>query len=161
MFAYKLGLDDLPQGVAFFSAVDVNKVLRKEVDMPTGSGRIEPKLKVDCLTHRADNAAFLRAQATTDLSKVRHLAKQVQGKTRSPEGKPSTGSRENRSSKTRSRKGIPVGEWVGWSEASERLLRSGLSKPRWPVLAELCAFVLPLRAWNMVWIQEVTPILSQ
>ncbi|KAF8515485.1 DNA polymerase family A-domain-containing protein [Hysterangium stoloniferum] len=33
MFAYRLGMDDLPQGVAFFSAVDVDKVLRKEVDM--------------------------------------------------------------------------------------------------------------------------------
>lgn len=34
LFAYKLGMDDLPQGVAFFSAVDVDRVLRKEVDMP-------------------------------------------------------------------------------------------------------------------------------
>lgn len=34
LFAYKLGMDDLPQGVAFFSAVDVDHVLRKEVDMP-------------------------------------------------------------------------------------------------------------------------------
>jgi len=34
MFAYKLGMDDLPQGIAFFSAVDVDHVLRKEVDMP-------------------------------------------------------------------------------------------------------------------------------
>ncbi|KAG6868215.1 hypothetical protein C0993_006078 [Termitomyces sp. T159_Od127] len=34
IFAYKLGMDDLPQGVAFFSAVDVDHVLRKEVDMP-------------------------------------------------------------------------------------------------------------------------------
>lgn len=34
IFAYRLGMDDLPQGVAFFSAVDVDKVLRKEVDMP-------------------------------------------------------------------------------------------------------------------------------
>ncbi|THV00821.1 gamma DNA-directed DNA polymerase [Dendrothele bispora CBS 962.96] len=34
MFAYKLGMDDLPQGVAFFSSVDVDRVLRKEVDMP-------------------------------------------------------------------------------------------------------------------------------
>lgn len=33
MFAYKLGMDDLPQGVAFFSAVDVDTVLRKEVFM--------------------------------------------------------------------------------------------------------------------------------
>lgn len=34
LFAYRLGMDDLPQGVAFFSAVDIDKVLRKEVDMP-------------------------------------------------------------------------------------------------------------------------------
>jgi DNA polymerase gamma 1 len=34
MFAFKLGMDDLPQGVAFFSAVDIDHVLRKEVDMP-------------------------------------------------------------------------------------------------------------------------------
>ncbi|KAK7469280.1 DNA-directed DNA polymerase gamma mip1 [Stygiomarasmius scandens] len=34
IFAYKLGMDDLPQGVAFFSSVDVDHVLRKEVDMP-------------------------------------------------------------------------------------------------------------------------------
>ncbi|KDQ57901.1 hypothetical protein JAAARDRAFT_69260 [Jaapia argillacea MUCL 33604] len=34
LFAYKLGMDDLPQGVAFFSSVDVDYVLRKEVDMP-------------------------------------------------------------------------------------------------------------------------------
>lgn len=33
LFAYRLGMDDLPQGVAFFSAVDVDHVLRKEVDM--------------------------------------------------------------------------------------------------------------------------------
>ncbi|TFK46570.1 hypothetical protein OE88DRAFT_1638280 [Heliocybe sulcata] len=32
-FAYRLGMDDLPQGVAFFSSVDVDKILRKEVDM--------------------------------------------------------------------------------------------------------------------------------
>ena len=33
LFAFRLGLDDLPIGVAFFSAVDVDFVLRKEVDM--------------------------------------------------------------------------------------------------------------------------------
>ncbi|KAG9123969.1 DNA-directed DNA polymerase gamma mip1 [Ceratobasidium sp. 392] len=33
MFAYKLGFDNLPQGVAFFSAVDVDNYLRKEVYM--------------------------------------------------------------------------------------------------------------------------------
>ncbi|KAF6079046.1 DNA polymerase gamma, catalytic subunit [Phyllostomus discolor] len=46
MFAYKLGLNDLPQSVAFFSAVDVDRCLRKEVTMdcetpsnPTGMER--------------------------------------------------------------------------------------------------------------------------
>jgi DNA polymerase gamma 1 len=33
-FAYRLGFNDLPQGCAFFSAVDIDHVLRKEVDMP-------------------------------------------------------------------------------------------------------------------------------
>ncbi|XP_069046788.1 DNA polymerase subunit gamma-1 isoform X2 [Lepisosteus oculatus] len=33
MFAYKLGMQDLPQSVAFFSAVDIDKCLRKEVTM--------------------------------------------------------------------------------------------------------------------------------
>ncbi|XP_051062543.1 DNA polymerase subunit gamma-1 isoform X2 [Phodopus roborovskii] len=46
MFAYKLGLNDLPQSVAFFSAVDIDQCLRKEVTMdcktpsnPTGMQR--------------------------------------------------------------------------------------------------------------------------
>ncbi|KAJ7311091.1 hypothetical protein JRQ81_006690 [Phrynocephalus forsythii] len=46
MFAYKLGLQDLPQSVAFFSAVDIDQCLRKEVTMdcvtpsnPTGMER--------------------------------------------------------------------------------------------------------------------------
>lgn len=34
LFARKLGMEDLPQGCAFFSEVDVDKVLRKEVTMP-------------------------------------------------------------------------------------------------------------------------------
>ncbi|XP_030646038.1 DNA polymerase subunit gamma-1 [Chanos chanos] len=33
MFAYKLGMKDLPQSVAFFSAVDIDQCLRKEVTM--------------------------------------------------------------------------------------------------------------------------------
>ncbi|PCH35014.1 hypothetical protein WOLCODRAFT_139691 [Wolfiporia cocos MD-104 SS10] len=33
LFAFKLGMSDLPQGVAFFSAVDIDKYLRKEVNM--------------------------------------------------------------------------------------------------------------------------------
>ncbi|EGO04129.1 hypothetical protein SERLA73DRAFT_102478 [Serpula lacrymans var. lacrymans S7.3] len=125
LFAYKLGMDDLPQGVAFFSAVDVDTVLRKEVDMPcvtpshptpippgeslnivrtlekTNGGSLwadgRPMAKVDtshwsddasedyrspdCLTHRAKSAAFLRAQATSEFSEVKHLAQQTSGDT--------------------------------------------------------------------------------
>ena len=33
LFCYNLGIDDVPQGVAFFSAVDIDHVLRKEVSM--------------------------------------------------------------------------------------------------------------------------------
>ena len=46
MFAHALGMQDLPQSVAFFSAVDVDQCLRKEVTMdcvtpsnPTGLER--------------------------------------------------------------------------------------------------------------------------
>ncbi|XP_028305588.1 DNA polymerase subunit gamma-1 [Gouania willdenowi] len=46
MFAYSLGMQDLPQSVAFFSAVDIDQCLRKEVNMdcatpsnPTGVAR--------------------------------------------------------------------------------------------------------------------------
>lgn len=34
LFCYNLGLDDMPQGIAFFSAVDIDHILRKETDMP-------------------------------------------------------------------------------------------------------------------------------
>lgn len=34
LFCYNLGIDDVPQGVTFFSAVDIDHVLRKEVHMP-------------------------------------------------------------------------------------------------------------------------------
>lgn len=33
MFCQQMGIDDVPQACAFFSAVDIDKVLRKEVDM--------------------------------------------------------------------------------------------------------------------------------
>ena len=46
MFAHALGMNDLPQSVGFFSAVDVDRCLRKEVNMdcetpsnPTGLER--------------------------------------------------------------------------------------------------------------------------
>ncbi|KAI0092465.1 gamma DNA-directed DNA polymerase [Irpex rosettiformis] len=124
LFAYKLGMDDLPQGVAFFSAVDIDSVLRKEVDMPcvtpsqpipippgeslditailakTNGGSLSPdgsriddvhnslvSLSIpgyqapDCMTHRAKNAAWLRAQATNDFAEIKALAKCTTGRT--------------------------------------------------------------------------------
>ncbi|KAG0672091.1 DNA-directed DNA polymerase gamma mip1 [Maudiozyma exigua] len=43
IFCEQMGIDDLPQNCAFFSAVDIDKVLRKEVDM-------------DCITPSNPNA---------------------------------------------------------------------------------------------------------
>ncbi|KAI6157921.1 DNA polymerase family A-domain-containing protein [Pisolithus tinctorius] len=120
LFAFKLGMDDLPQSVAFFSAVDIDHVLRKEVDMPcftpshptsippgeslniakllgkTHKGSLWRDGRAmaveaaspftddltgyhpsNCLTHRADSPAFLRAQATNELAEVKHLAQQA------------------------------------------------------------------------------------
>jgi DNA polymerase gamma 1 len=125
LFAYRLGMDDLPQGVAFFSAVDVDSVLRKETDMscvtpshpkpipPGESLNIEEVLArtgstlwsdgrpmeepgedadvarswepligytpPDCLRHRAESVAWLRAQATSSFAEVKYLAQQESG----------------------------------------------------------------------------------
>ena len=159
LFAYKLGMDDLPQGIAFFSAVDVDTVLRKEVDMPCVTpsqpipippgesldiagillkthggtlnkdgrpmkpdsdhkveGSLNGYLEPDCLSHRAKNAAFLQAQATTDFGEVKGLAQQVYGK-RFVGGMKSNIPR---------RKPPPLGNGEGfdWSETAERILNS-------------------------------------
>jgi DNA polymerase gamma 1 len=51
LFAYRLGLDDLPMSVAFFSGVDVDFVLRKEVDMECVTpSQTEPLDTGECLT---------------------------------------------------------------------------------------------------------------
>ena len=122
LFALKLGMDDLPQGVAFFSAVDIDNVLRKEVDMPcvtpsqptplppgesldmaklldkTHGGSLHPDgspmvleassqrranlpdyQAPNCLVHRAKNAAWLRAQATSEFAEIKLLAQKATG----------------------------------------------------------------------------------
>lgn len=47
MFAHALGMQDLPQSVAFFSAVDIDTCLRKEVTMdcvtPSNPAGVERK----------------------------------------------------------------------------------------------------------------------
>lgn len=51
MFAQQVGIDDLPQSCAFFSAVDIDHVLRKEVDLdcvtPSHSTPIPPGESID------------------------------------------------------------------------------------------------------------------
>jgi DNA polymerase gamma 1 len=66
MFAYRLGMDDLPQGVAFFSAVDVDRVLRKEVDMtcvtPSQPNPIPPgeSLDIEAVLEKTNNGSLLK-----------------------------------------------------------------------------------------------------
>ncbi|KAL1666868.1 DNA polymerase family A-domain-containing protein [Schizophyllum commune] len=163
MFAYKLGMDDLPQGVAFFSAVDVDHVLRKEVDMPCvtpsqphpippgeslnitkvlekthgGSlwpdgrpmervaslhaGALEGYKEPDCLTHRAQNAAFLQAQATTEFNEIKRLAKEVYG-TKFEGGigeQPGAGRRRGRKKKSVI---VGSGDGVDWNATVDQLM---------------------------------------
>ncbi|OJT07668.1 DNA polymerase gamma, mitochondrial [Trametes pubescens] len=166
-FAYKLGMDDLPQGVAFFSSVDVDRVLRKEVDMPcvtpsqpvpippgesldiqqtlekTHGGSLwadgAPMVEndgldcgsslfgyspPDCLTHRAHNAAWLRAQATSDLDEVRRLAQSYRGaaaeaKSKAKRGNPNSGLR--RLQKVRA---LGSGGNVDWTNTVEQFLKA-------------------------------------
>lgn len=54
MFAQQMGIDDLPQSCAYFSAIDVDHVLRKEVDMecitPSNPTAIAPGESLDIST---------------------------------------------------------------------------------------------------------------
>ncbi|KAF8061628.1 DNA polymerase family A-domain-containing protein [Lyophyllum atratum] len=163
LFAYKLGMDDLPQGVAFFSAVDVDRVLRKEVDMPCvtpsqllpippgesldivgvlgkthgGSlwrdgramspaapkeleGTLEGYSPPNCLAHRAENAAFVRAQATSDFGEVKGLAQRVSGKKFSG----GIGGGRPRGAKAKKRAPVGNGEGVDWTAMVEKVLGS-------------------------------------
>ncbi|KAF7370769.1 POLAc domain-containing protein [Mycena sanguinolenta] len=66
MFAYRLGMDDLPQGVAFFSAVDVDHVLRKEVDMtcvtPSQPNAIPPgeSLNIEAVLAKTNDGSLMK-----------------------------------------------------------------------------------------------------
>ena len=167
LFAFKLGMDDLPQGVAFFSAVDIDHVLRKEVDMPcvtpsqpspipsgeslditgvlqkTNGGSLwadgRPLLSDDgldwvgtsvgyvppnCLTHRATNASWLRAQAAPDLDQVRRLAQSYRGPAAAkPKG---MGKGKGTSDKKRLQKARALGSGnnVDWAETVEQFLKA-------------------------------------
>jgi DNA polymerase gamma 1 len=63
MFAQQVGIEDLPQCCAFFSAIDIDHVLRKEVDMdcvtPSHPDRIPPGESLDIWTLlQTDEAAL-------------------------------------------------------------------------------------------------------
>ena len=66
LFSFKLGMGDLPQGVAWFSAVDVDKVLRKEVDVtcvtPSHPESIPPgeSLDIDQILEKTSNGSLWR-----------------------------------------------------------------------------------------------------
>ncbi|KAF7800115.1 hypothetical protein EIP86_011360 [Pleurotus ostreatoroseus] len=176
MFAFKLGMDDLPQGVAFFAAVDVDHVLRKEVDMPcvtpsqpvpippgesldikkvlekTNGGSLWPNgspmaandnmdcggnlagyNQPNCLVHRADNAAWLRAQVTNDFAEIKHLSQQLSGKkvagdigisVPKRQFAPKKQSTQKTGGRTRKTK-LAYGLDVDLSAAAEEMLRSG------------------------------------
>jgi DNA polymerase gamma 1 len=164
LFAFKLGMDDLPQGVAFFSAVDVDRVLRKEVDMTcetpshpwaippgesldivktlertdgslwrdgrpmdvgeSGVGMVEESAGVggyqrpNCLVHRAESAAFLRAQATDEFAEVRHLAKQAQGPRTPRSGQVGVSGKDRRRGRVQGQGEVDVdrGVWIAMQE---------------------------------------------
>jgi len=159
LFAYRLGMDDLPQGVAFFSSVDVDKILRKEVDMacvtpsqpvplPPGEslniqkviertnngslwkdGRaMTPEAGVappvvefagyrepDCLAHRASSAGWLRAQATSEFSEIKLLAR---AEKRATEGDKDKGARRR---KNASLSDAGILDWSGVVEEEARV----------------------------------------
>jgi len=97
-------MDDLQQGIAFSSAVNVDKCLRKEVDMECvapshpvcqfrpGSlsiSRVCWKRREEVwgrntelsasVVHRAETAVFLKARAARDFGEVKGLAQKVHG----------------------------------------------------------------------------------
>ncbi|KDN36329.1 hypothetical protein K437DRAFT_271157 [Tilletiaria anomala UBC 951] len=71
MFAYRLNFDDLPQGCAFFSQVDIDRILRKEVDdacvTPSHPDPVPPgeALTIEELLEKTDNGNLSRAKPTS------------------------------------------------------------------------------------------------
>lgn len=80
MFSQQMGIDDLPQSCAFFSAVDIDFVLRKEVDMdcvtPSHPTKIPPgeSLDINQLIAKGDQAS-LNFEIAPENSKVTNLAR--------------------------------------------------------------------------------------
>ncbi|KAI4859452.1 DNA polymerase family A-domain-containing protein [Hypoxylon rubiginosum] len=85
MFAQQVGIDDLPQSCAYFSAIDIDHVLRKEVDMdcvtPSHSTPISPgeSLDITQLLAKGDeaylNPAIIPAQYAPRLRDIPYTAR--------------------------------------------------------------------------------------
>jgi DNA polymerase gamma 1 len=75
----------------------------------------------NCLVHRAKSAAFLRAQATTEIDEVKYLAQQVSGRRNRADTAKKTSSE---STGKRRRKTVPVGngEGVDWGKTVDDML---------------------------------------
>ncbi|KAF7724844.1 DNA-directed DNA polymerase gamma mip1 [Apophysomyces ossiformis] len=97
MFSYKLGIQDLPQSVGFFSAVDIDHVLRKEPTMACTTPSHEEKIEegISCTIHETikllenetgldgENQCLLGDEVSTPGSKindaiVKRLVKQME-----------------------------------------------------------------------------------
>lgn len=76
MFCHQVGLEDLPQGCAFFSAVDFDHVIRKEVDMdcitPTSQKPIEHGESLDIyqLLDKPEVQQMLSSPRDMDLRRI-------------------------------------------------------------------------------------------
>ncbi|PUU81501.1 DNA polymerase family A-domain-containing protein [Tuber borchii] len=71
MFSEQIGINDLPQSCAFFSAVDIDHVFRKEVDMdcitPTNPNGISPGESLDISQLLEKEESLLRPEAAREI----------------------------------------------------------------------------------------------
>jgi len=88
MFAQQVGIDDLPQSCAFFSAVDIDTVLRKEVDMdcitPSNSVPIPPGESIDITTLLAKGGEARLDEAIVPEERVRPRLEAIAYEPRKP-----------------------------------------------------------------------------
>ena len=85
------------------------------------AGSLEGYKEPDCLTHRAQNAAFLQAQATTEFNEIKRLAKEVYG-TKFEGGigeQPGAGKRRGRKKKSAV---VGTGDGVDWNATVDQLM---------------------------------------
>jgi DNA polymerase gamma 1 len=85
---------------------------------PEFEGSLDGYIQPDCLSHRAKNSFFLKAQATDDFGEIKGLAQQASRK------RFDGGMKSHRTIAPRRKAAIGNGEGFDWSEHVERLLTS-------------------------------------